>query len=143
MELLNGPHTIDLLYSSGNRVLLSLDKMESGLYALPSTKVTVLEDIPVVCEYPDVFLEELPGMPPDREVKFVIELMPGTAPISKQPYRMPPNELKEFKKQLTTLLDKSFIRPSSSPWGCPALFVKKKYGSLRMCIDYRLLNEVM
>ena len=78
--------TIDLLHSSGNRVLLSLDKMESGLYALLSTKVIVLEDIPVVSEYPDVFPEELPGMPPDREVEFVIELMPGTAPISKQPY---------------------------------------------------------
>ena len=88
---------------------------------MPSTKVTALEDIPVVCEYPDVFPEELPGMPPDREVEFIIELMPRTAPISKQPYRMPPNELKELKKQLKTLLDKGFIRPSSSPWGCPAL----------------------
>ena len=106
-----------------------------------STKATALEDIPVVCEYPDVFPEELPGMPPDREVEFIIELMPGTAPISKQPYRMPPNELKELKKQLKTLLDKGFIRPSSSPWGCPALFVKKKDGSLRMCVDYRPLNE--
>jgi hypothetical protein len=77
-----------------------------------------LEDIPVICEYPDVFPEELPGMPPDREVEFVIELMPGTAPISKRPYRMPPNELKELKEQLKVLLDKGFIRPSSSPWGC-------------------------
>ena len=65
--------------------------MESGLYALPSTKVNALEDIPVVCEYPDVFPEELPSIPPDREVEFIIELMPGTAPISRQPYRMPPN----------------------------------------------------
>ena len=95
--------------------------MESCLYALPSTKATAMEDIHVVCEYPDVFLEELPGMPPDHEVEFVIELMPGTAPISKQPYRMPPNELRELKDQLKTLLDKGFIRPSSSPWGCPAL----------------------
>jgi len=101
-----------------------------------------LADIPVVCEYPDVFPEELPGMPPDREVEFVIELKPGTVPISRQPYRMPPNELKELKKQLKTLLDKGFIRPSSSPWGCPALFVKKKDDSLRMCVDYRPLNEV-
>ena len=68
--------------------------------------------------------------------------MPGTAPISRQPYRMPPNELRELKKQLKTLLDKGFIRPSSSPWGCPALFVKKKDDSLRMCVDYRPLNEV-
>ena len=95
-----------------------------------------------VCEYPDVFPKELSGMPPDREVEFVIELKPGTAPISRQPYRMPPNELKELKKQLKTLLDKGFIRLSSSPWGCPALFVKKKDDSLRMCVDYRPLNEV-
>ena len=116
--------------------------MESCLYALASTIATELEDIPVVCEYPDVFPEELPGMPLDREVEFVIELKPGTAPISRQPYRLPPNELKELKKQLKILLDKGFIRPSSSPWGCPALFVKKKDDSLRMCVDYRPLNEV-
>ena len=81
-------------------------------------------------------------MPPDREVEFVIELKPGTAPISKRPYRMPPNELRELKEQLKILLDKGFIRPSSSPWGCPTFFVKKKDGSLRMCVDYRPLNEV-
>ena len=137
-----GPRTIDLLHPSGSRVLLSLAKVESCLYALASTKATALEDIPVVCEYPDVFPEELPGMPPDREVEFVIELKPGTVPISRQPYRMPPNELKELKKQLKILLDKGFIRPSSSPWGCPALFVKKKDDSLRLCVDYRPLNEV-
>jgi hypothetical protein len=102
----------------------------------------VLEDIPLVCEYSDVFPDELPGMPPDREVEFVIELMPGTAPISKRPYRMPHNELKELKEQLKVLLDKGFIRPSSSPWGCPALLVKKKDDSLWMCVDYRPLNEV-
>ena len=81
-------------------------------------------------------------MPPDREVEFVIELKPGTAPISKRPYRMPPNEQRELKEQLKVLLDKGFIRPRSSPWGCPALFVKKKDDSLRMCVDYRPLNEV-
>ena len=81
-----GPRTIDLLHPSGSRVLLSLSKMESHLYALTSIKATALEDIPVVCEYPDVFLEELLGMPPDREVEFVIELQPGTASISKRPY---------------------------------------------------------
>ena len=116
--------------------------MESCLYALPSTKATALEDIPVVCEYPDVFPEELPGMPPDREVEFVIELKPGTAPISKRPYRITPNELRELKEQLKILLDKGFIRSSSSSWGCPALFVKKKNDSLRMCVDYRSLNQV-
>ena len=127
-----GPCAIDLLYPFGSRVLLSLSKIESHLYALTSTKATALEDIPVVCEYPDVFPEELPGMPPDREVEFVIELQPGTTPISKRPYRMPPSELRELKEQLKVLLDKGFIRPSSSPWGCPALFVKKKDDSLRM-----------
>jgi hypothetical protein len=81
-------------------------------------------------------------MPPDRDVEFVIELKPGTAPISKQPYRMPPEELAELKNQLQELLDKGHIRPSSSPSGCPALFVKKKDGSLRLCVDYRPLNAV-
>jgi hypothetical protein len=84
-----------------------------------------IERIPVVCEYPDVFPDELLGMPPDRDIKFAIELQPRTAPISKRPYRMPPAELVELKKQLQELLDKGFIRPSTSPWGCPALFVKK------------------
>jgi hypothetical protein len=85
-----------------------------------------VERILVVRDYPDVFPDELPGMPPDRDIEFAIELQPGTAPISKRPYRMPPAELAELKKQLQELLDKGFIRPSTSPWGCPALFVKKK-----------------
>jgi hypothetical protein len=81
-------------------------------------------------------------MPPDRDIEFIIELQPGTAPISKRPYRMPPNELAELKIQLQDLLDKGFIRPSASPWGCLALFVKKKDNSLRLCVDYRTLNAV-
>ncbi|XP_043805308.1 uncharacterized protein LOC110608243 [Manihot esculenta] len=101
-----------------------------------------LEDIPVVNEFPDVFPEELPGLPPDREIEFSIDLNPGTAPISMAPYRMAPIELKELKAQLQELLDKGFIRPSVSPWGAPVLFVKKKDGSLRLCIDYRQLNRV-
>jgi hypothetical protein len=101
-----------------------------------------LKKIPVVCEYADVFPDELLGMPPDRDIEFAIELQPGMAPISKRPYRMPPAELAELKKQLQELLDKGFIRPSTSPWGCPALFVKKKDESLRLCIDYRTLNAV-
>jgi hypothetical protein len=95
-----------------------------------------------VCEYPDVFPDDFPGMPPDRDVEFVIELQPGTAPISKRPYQMPHKELAELKNQLQELLDKGYIRPSSSPWGSPALFVKKKDGSLWMCVDYRPLNAV-
>jgi hypothetical protein len=101
-----------------------------------------LEDIRIVYEYPDVFLEELPGMPPDRDVEFSIELLPGTAPISKRPYRMDVKDLVELKKQIEELLEKGFIRPSSSPWGAPVLFVAKKDGSRRMCVDYRSLNEV-
>jgi hypothetical protein len=101
-----------------------------------------LEEIPVVCEYPDVFPEDLPGMPPDRDIEFVIELQPGTAPISRRPYRMTPSELAELKVQLQELQDKGFIRPSTSPWGCPALFVKKKDHELRLCVDYRPLNAV-
>jgi hypothetical protein len=101
-----------------------------------------LKKIPVVCEYADVFPDELLRMPPDRDIEFVIELQPGMAPISKRPYRMPPAKLAELKKQLQELLDKGFIRPSTSPWGCPALSMKKKDESLRLCIDYRPLNAV-
>jgi hypothetical protein len=100
-----------------------------------------LEKIPVVCEYLDVFPDELPGMPPDRDIEFAIELQPGTTPISKRPYRMPLAELAELKKRLQELLDKGFIRPSTS-WGCPTLFVKKNDESLRLCVDYRRLNAV-
>jgi hypothetical protein len=85
-----------------------------------------LKKIPVVYDYADVFPDELLGMPPDRDIEFVIELQPGTTPISKRPYRMPPAELVELKKQLHELLNKEFIRPSTSPWGCPVFFVKKR-----------------
>jgi hypothetical protein len=101
-----------------------------------------IQDIPVVCEFLYVFPEDLPGLPLERDVEFVIELKPGMAPISRRSYRMPLNELAELKTQLQDLLEKGFIRPSSSPWGCPAIFVKKKDQTLRMCVDYRSLNEV-
>jgi hypothetical protein len=101
-----------------------------------------IQDILVVCEFPDVFPEDLPRLPPEWDVEFVIELKPGTTPISRRLYQMPPNELAELKIQLQDLLEKGFIRPSSSPWGCPAIFVKKKDQTLRMCVDYRPLNEV-
>jgi hypothetical protein len=108
-------------------------------YAVEGIK---LKDIPIVHEYPDIFPDDLPGMPPDRNIEFIIELQPGTAPISKRPYRMPPNELAELKIQLQELLDKGYIRPSASQWGCPALFMKKKDNSVRLCVDYRPLNAV-
>jgi hypothetical protein len=101
-----------------------------------------IQDIPVVCEFLDVFPEDLSGLPPERDVEFVIELKPGMAPISRRSYRMPPNELAELKTQLQDLLEKGFIQPSSSPWGCPAIFVKNKDQTLWMCVDYRPLNEV-
>ena len=105
-------------------------------------KGTTLEDIRIVNEYPDVFPEELPGMPPEQDIEFIIELLPRTAPIPERPYRMGVNELAELKKQIRELLDKSYVQPSSSPRGAPVLFVEKKDGTQRMCIDYRSFNEV-
>ena len=100
-------------------------------------------DLPrVVCEYVDVFLDELPGLPLHRDVDFGIKLHPGTSPISMTPHRMEPVELKELRVQLQELLDKGFIRPSTSPWGAPVLFAKKKDKTLRLCIEYRQLNRV-
>ena len=103
---------------------------------------TRLEDIPIVKEFPDVFPDDISGLPPDREVEFTIDLIPETEPISIPPYKMAPAELRKLKAQLEDLLSKGFIRPSISPWGAPVLFVKKKDGSLRLCIDYRQLNRV-
>ena len=100
-------------------------------------------DVLVVREFADVFPEELHGIPPERQVEFRIDLVPGAAPIAKAPYRLAPPEMQELSTQLQELLDKGFIRPSSSPWGAPILFVKKKDGSHQMCIDYRELNKVM
>jgi hypothetical protein len=100
-----------------------------------------IADIPVVCEFPDIFPDDLSGLPLDRDVEFKIELLPGTAPISRRPYRMPLNELAKLKVQLNELLKKGLIHPSSSPWGCPAILVKKDQ-MLWMCVDYRPLNAV-
>nr|GFB70886.1 putative reverse transcriptase domain-containing protein [Tanacetum cinerariifolium] len=105
-------------------------------------EVPSIHDQPIVSEFPDVFPDELSGIPPVREVEFNIELIPGSKPISKVPYRMASIELKELKDQLQELLERGFIRPSVSPWGAPVLFVKKKDGSMRLCIDYRELNKI-
>ncbi|GJQ99940.1 putative reverse transcriptase domain-containing protein [Tanacetum coccineum] len=101
-----------------------------------------LEDVPVVQEFLEVFPEDLPGIPPTRQVEFRIDLVPGATPVARAPYRLAPSEMKELAEQLQELTDKGFIRPSSSPWGAPVLFVKKKDGSFRMCIDYRELNKL-
>ena len=101
-----------------------------------------LEKIRMVYDFPNVFPKDLPGLPPTREVDFSIDLLPEIVPKSKGPYRMAPAKLAELRVQLQELLDKGFIRPSVSPWGAPVLFVKKKDGSLRLCIDYRKLNQV-
>ncbi|GJU76101.1 putative reverse transcriptase domain-containing protein [Tanacetum coccineum] len=101
-----------------------------------------IEDVHVVRDFSDVFPEDLQGLPPIRQVEFHIELIPGAAPVARAPYRLAPAEMKELAEQLKELSDKGFIRPSSSSWGAPILFVKKKDGSFRMCIDYRELNKL-
>ncbi|GJR23404.1 putative reverse transcriptase domain-containing protein [Tanacetum coccineum] len=101
-----------------------------------------LEDVPVVQEFPKVFPEDLPGIPPTRQVEFRIDLVPGATPVARAPYRLAPSEMKELAEQLQELTNKGFIRPSSSPWGAPVLFIKKKDGSFWMCIDYRELNKL-
>jgi hypothetical protein len=100
-----------------------------------------LEEIPIVCDFVNAFPEELPGLPPNREIEFTIDLLPGKRPISKAPYRMAPLELRKLKEQMQELLDRGFIRPSVSPWGSPVLFVKKNDGSMRLCINYKELNK--
>jgi hypothetical protein len=109
---------------------------------LHSLNVESPEQVPIVKEYPDVFPKELPGLPPNQDIKFAIDLIPGIAPIAKRPYRMTTPELMELKTQLSELEQKGYVRPSSSSWAAPALFVEKKDKSQRLCIDYRALNEM-
>nr|GEY90604.1 putative reverse transcriptase domain-containing protein [Tanacetum cinerariifolium] len=101
-----------------------------------------IEDVPVIRDFPEVFPDDLLGLPPPRQVEFRIDLAPGAAPVACAPYRLAPSEMKELAKQLQDLSEKGFIRPSSSQWGAPVLFVKKKDESFRMCIDYRELNKL-
>ncbi|GKC48813.1 putative reverse transcriptase domain-containing protein [Tanacetum coccineum] len=106
---------------------------------IPKTRI---EDVPVVKDFPEVFPKDLPGLPPTRQVEFHIELIPGATPVARAPYRLAPVEMKEVAEHLKVLSAKGFIRPSSSLWGAPILFVKKKDGSFRMCIDYLELNKL-
>jgi hypothetical protein len=128
-----------------NETLNKWRKNKHGASKIMDTLETyqpTLDQVPVVCEYPDVFPEELPGMPPDRDIEFIIELIPGTTPIAQRPYRMNPQELEELKKQLADMLSKGLICPSTSPWGSPVLLVDKQDGTIRLCVDYHKLNEV-
>ncbi|WVZ49811.1 hypothetical protein U9M48_001137 [Paspalum notatum var. saurae] len=134
------PRLVRLTHPGGQ--LVEFVPVRSSTSYLHSLVTKSVEEVPVVREYPDVFPEELPGLPPVRAIEFAIDLIPGTAPIAKAPYRMSGKEYDELKKQLDELLEKGFIRDSVSPWGAPVLFVKKKDGTMRMCIDYRDLNAV-
>jgi hypothetical protein len=131
---------LDSLVHGSTTLQLSLPSVVPPL--VHHTAAHNLEDIPMASEFPDIFPEDLPSMPLDQDVEFIIELQPGTTPISRWPYKMTPKELAELKVQLNELLDKGYVRPCSSPWGCPALFMKKKDQSLRLCVDYWPLNAV-
>jgi hypothetical protein len=132
-------HLDSPVYGKITLQLSMISRIKASLHHMAELK---LEDILVVREFLDVFPDDLPGMPPEREIELKIELQPGTAPIAKAPYKMSPVELKELKIQLQDLLDKGYIHPSMSPWGCSALFVEKKDKELRLCVDYRPLNAV-
>nr|CAH66048.1 OSIGBa0131F24.2 [Oryza sativa] len=134
---------------ANRKVTLTNSNGETVSFFVPSPKYhgvilnqVALQEIPIVQDYPDVFPEDLPGMPPKRDIEFRIDLVPGTNPIHKRPYRMAANELAEVKRQVDDLLQKGYIRPSTSPWGAPVIFVEKKDHTQRMCVDYRALNEV-
>ncbi|GKD08011.1 putative reverse transcriptase domain-containing protein [Tanacetum coccineum] len=134
------------------RIPLSDGKVLRVLGARPEEKARLLmsakanerkqEEIVMVRDFPEVFPDDLSGIPPTREIKFRIDLIPGATPVAKSPYRLAPSELEELSGKLKELQDKGFIRLSLSPWGAPILFVKKNDGSFRMCIDYRELNEL-
>ena len=140
------PDTAGLELISSNQ---AVKEIEAGAtcfmivaHAEKSSIVEKISRIPVVDEYADVFPDEIPELPPSRDVDFSIDLILGVGPISMAPYRMAPAELAELKKHIEDLLEKKFIRPSASPWGAPVLLVKKKDGSSRLCVDYRQLNKL-
>jgi hypothetical protein len=135
------PRFIQLEHPSGTKVWIEPQSPKAATM-MCNMSGKEIEEIPVVCEFSDVFPEELTELPPDQDVEFVIELMPGAGPVAKSSYRMSSDELDELKKQLKKLLEQGFVRPSASPWGSPVLFVEKKDGTKRMSIDYRTLNSM-
>ncbi|GJT42616.1 putative reverse transcriptase domain-containing protein [Tanacetum coccineum] len=146
LNLLNHPFNIDLMpVELGSfDIIIGMDwlaKYHVVIKTEDKSEGKRLEDVPIVQDFPEVFPEDLPGLPPIRQVEFQIDLIPGVAPVVRAPYRLAPSEMKELSEQLQELSDKGFIRPSSSPWGASVLFVKKKDGLFRMCIDYRELNK--
>jgi hypothetical protein len=139
--------TIKLMFPLGEEVvteLVSPEPRKGSCYqmAIDSSEADPLKIIKVVSEFMDVFPKDLPGMPPERKVEFAIELLPGTAPIFKRAYRVSGPEIVELKRQNDELLEKGYIRPSTSPWATLVIFVEKKDGTRTMCIDYQALNEV-
>ncbi|GJW54796.1 putative reverse transcriptase domain-containing protein, partial [Tanacetum coccineum] len=148
LNILNHPFNIDLMTVELGSFddISSMDWLETTrdtrLETEDKSEKKQLEDVPIIQDFPNVFLEDFPGLPPIRQVEFQIDLIPGAAPIARAPYGLAPSEMKELSEQLKELFDKGFIRPSSSPWGALVLFVKKKDGSFRMCIDYRELNKL-
>ncbi|GJV50532.1 putative reverse transcriptase domain-containing protein [Tanacetum coccineum] len=139
VELADG-RIIRIVLAKYQAIIVCAEKIVRALKT--SSEKKRLEDVPIVQDFPEVFPEDLPGLPLTRQVEFQIDLIPGVAPVARAPYRLAPSEMKELSEQLKELSDKGFIRPSSSPWGAPVLFVKKKDGSFRMCIDYRELNKL-
>ncbi|GKB69603.1 putative nucleotidyltransferase, ribonuclease H [Tanacetum coccineum] len=137
-------HQDSNIVTDGNGLRVIGEKLEEKVRYLMSAKAKgkKQEVVVVVKDFPEVFPDDLSGLPPVREIEFRIELVPGAMPVAKSPYRLAPSELEELSGQLKELQDKGFIRPSSSPWGAPVLFVKKKDGSFRMCIDYKELNKL-
>jgi hypothetical protein len=135
------PRFIQLEHPSGTKVRIEPQSPKTAMM-LSNMSGKEIEEISMVCEFPDVFPEDLTKLPSDRDMEFVIELMPGAGPVAKSLYRMSSDELDELKKQLKKLLEQGFVGPSASPWGSPVLFVEKKDGTKRMCIDYRTLNSM-
>src|SRR3954466_12993173 len=142
-----GTKSVQLFHPSGeivNHTTRITQDVETQIYMMNALNVSPLdgiENVPVVRDFSDVFPEELPGIPPIREVEFVIDLKPDTVPIAKRPYKMPPHHLLELKKEIDEALHRGFIRPSSSAWGAPSLFVKKSDGTNRLVQDYRPINQ--